>query len=350
MLQKSQVVLEDIDNISKSSVNWEKLKECNILITGINGLIASYMTYTLFYLNDNKDLKIKVYGLARNKEKTHKKWGEILKREDFHVIYQDVTEPIQTEIKMDYIIHAASQTGPKQFMDDPVGTAMGNVMGTYQLLEYGRLNQIKAFAMLSTREIYGKSSLDYVSEEDLGALNPAIVRSCYPESKRMAETLCASYKHQYGINSRIIRIAHTYGPGMLLSDGRVVGDFIGSVVNGQNIVMNSDGSGTLALTYIADVIEGIFYSICNFKDMVYNISNSSEPISVKQLAELLCAEFSNKNIGLEVNIPKAAQNSGYLNIKLGFLDSGKAKAEGWIPRTSLKDGMMRTVRSFEEVE
>ena len=347
MLKINQVVMEDIASIVRAPINWTKLRDCNILITGVNGLIASYMVYTLIYLNDTMNLNLKVFGMARNKSKTEEKWVEILKRNDFQVIYQNVEKPFESEIKMDYIIHAASQTGPKQFVNDPVGTAMGNVLGTYQLLEYARMNGTKGFMTLSTREIYGKGSLEYVTEEDMGALDSAKVRSCYPESKRMAETLCASYMHQYDICCKVVRIAHTYGPQMLLSDGRVVGDFLGNIVNGQNIVMNSDGSGTLSLTYIADVIEGIFYTLCNFKDMVYNVSSSDEPITVKHLAQLLCSIDSTKNIKIEKSILDSKENSGYLNIKLGFLNSNKAKAEGWIPHISLKEGMERTIRSFE---
>ncbi len=348
-MMQSQIITEDLKRIVSEPIAWDKLRGKKILISGINGLIASYIARTVFYLNDEKQMGIELYGIARNEEKTKKKWGETLERADFHIVYQDVTLPPAIDEPIDMIIHAASQTGPDQFVNDPVGTAMGNVLGTYQLLEYGRSHGTKQFLILSTREIYGKGNLDFVTEEQYGVVDPTSVRSCYPESKRMAETLCVSYRQQYGMDCRIVRIAHTYGPGMLLSDGRVVGDFLGNVVKRENIVMNSDGSGTLALTYIGDVVAGIFYSLLHFEGYVYNVSNSDETVTVKQLAETLCELFADHDIELIMHIPEQ-KSAGYLNYKLGFLQSGKAMAEGWSPKVDLRSGMQRTVRYYEEMK
>lgn len=228
-MQLHHVVQEDIDRILKEPIAWETLKGKKVLISGVNGLIATYLVRTMLVLNDTKNYGIQIYGIARNELKTRDKWKEVLERDDFHLVIQDVTKPVELSDEIDIIIHAASQTGPNQFVADPVGTAMGNVLGAYQLLEYGRTRGTKKFLLLSTREIYGKGSLDFVTEADYGSVDPTSVRSCYPEGKRMAENLCACYKSQYGIDCKIARIAHTYGPGMLLSDGRVVGDFLGNV-------------------------------------------------------------------------------------------------------------------------
>jgi len=296
MLELNKIIIEDLENIYNRDIDWEKFRNAAVLITGANGLIATYLIYMFLYLNEEKDLGVKVIGMARNPEKVEKKFGSLLKRNDFEVIYQDVTEPLQIESSVDYMIHTASPTGPRQFMSMPVDTIRANVTGTYNLLEAGREKGIKGFLLLSTREIYGSGPKDFVVEEDYGAVDPTLVRSCYPESKRMSETLCASYSAQYGMNCKVVRIAHTYGPGMILRDGRVVGDFLGNVVDGKDITMNSDGSGTLALTYIADVVASIMQVICNFKDFVYNISDSTETTSVKELAETLCGLFQEKGI------------------------------------------------------
>ncbi|MCI6034762.1 MAG: NAD-dependent epimerase/dehydratase family protein [Firmicutes bacterium] len=346
-MQLHHVVQEDIDRILKEPIAWETMKGKKVLISGVNGLIAAYLVRTMLVLNDTKDYGIQIYGIARNEQKTRDKWKEILERDDFHLVIQDVTKPVELSEEIDIIIHAASQTGPNQFVADPVGTAMGNVLGAYQLLEYGRIHGTQKFLLLSTREIYGRGSLDFVTEEDYGSVDPTSVRSCYPEGKRMAENLCACYKSQYGIDCKIARIAHTYGPGMLLSDGRVVGDFLGNVKNREDIVMNSDGSGTLALTYIGDVVAGLFYTLLQFKEMVYNVSNSEETVTVKQLAETLCDIFADRGIKLVMHIPKGEKSAGYLSYKLGFLKSDKAMAEGWEPKICLRDGMKRTMESYE---
>lgn len=347
MLTLNQVILEDLENIYQREIDWEKLKNKTMFITGVNGLIASYLTYLLLYLNDKYHMNIKIVGLARNKQKAQIKYGTLLERNDFEVVYQDVSNKIQFDGKVDFIVHAASPTGPKQFMSQPVDTILANVMGTNNLLEFAREKEVDGFLLLSTREIYGSGPKDFVTEEDYGIVNPTLVRSCYPEGKRISETLCAAYRRQYQINCKVVRIAHTYGPGMLLRDGRVVGDFLGNIVDGQDIVLNSDGSGTLALTYIADVVAGILMTMFNFSGFVYNISNSTETVTVKRLAEILTELFTEKNIHLRFEILDDTAKAGYLANKLGFLDSEKAISEGWQAATPLAEGMKRTVRFFE---
>ena len=348
-MKESHIIAEDLERIAAEPIDWEKLRGKTVLISGINGLIASYIARMIFYLNDTKNANILLYGLARNEKKTADKWGGLLERNDFRMVYQDVTQPLSLDVRIDVMIHAASQTGPEQFVKDPVGTAMGNVLGTYHLLEYGRNHGLSQFLLLSTREIYGKGNLDFVSEDEYGVMDPTSVRSCYPESKRMAENLCVSYRQQYEMDCRIVRIAHTYGPGMLLGDGRVVGDFLGNVVNRENIVMNSDGLGTLALTYIGDVVAGIFYTLLHFREHVYNVSNSQETVTVKELAQMLCEVFEDRGISVIMNIPKE-KSSGYLAYKLGFLKSDKAAKEGWEPKVNLRSGMKRTVQYFDEMK
>lgn len=344
----SSIIQEDIETIIQKPITWEQLYNKTILITGANGLIASYLIYTLLYLNDKKKANITVIGLARNYSKLKNKYGKLLERLDFHYVIQDVTTPISFSEKVNYIIHAASQTGPNQFINDPVGTAVGNMIGTFELLEYAKEHQIEGFLLLSTREIYGAGTKDFVSENDYGILNHTLVRSCYPESKKMAENLCACYREQYNLSCKVVRIAHTYGPGMLLSDGRVVGDFLGNAVRGENIILNSDGSGSLALTYISDVISGIYKVICNLDDFVFNISNSKEPILVRELAMLICSLFPEKKITAEFHSIENSKKNGYLNVKLGFLDSSKLESHGWIPEISLSDGIIRTVHYYDQ--
>lgn len=346
MLELNKVILEDLQNVCARKINWDKFRNASVLVTGANGLIATYIIYMLLYLNEYQDMGIQVIGLARNPQKVAQKYGSLLERDDFRMIYQDVTKPLQAEGAVDYIIHTASPTGPKQFMDTPVDTILANVAGAYHLLEAGREKQAKGFLLLSTREIYGSGGKDFVMEGDYGAVDPTLVRSCYPESKRMSETLCSAYCAQYGMNCKVVRIAHTYGPGMILRDGRVVGDFLGNVVDGKDITMNSDGSGTLALTYIGDALAGIMQALCNFEDFVYNISNSTETTSVRELAETLCALFPEKGISPRFQPASDREKAGYLANKLGFLDSAKAIGEGWEIQVPLAEGMRRTVQYF----
>lgn len=348
-MELHSIILEDLKQITEEKVNWDKLQDATVFITGVNGMIASYIVYTLLYLNDTKNLNIQVLGLARNEKKAQDRFGKLLERPDFHLIIQDITEPVQTDKKIDYVIHAASQTGPGQFTKDPVGTIAANTIGTKNLLDLAVEKQCQGFLFLSTREIYGKSltGQEFVTEEEYGALDPTLVRSCYPESKRMSETFCAAYKKQYDLNTKIIRIAHTYGPGMLIGDGRVVGDFLNNVVHNQDIVMNSDGSGILGLTYISDLIAGLFLSFLNFDSFVTNISSDRGIVTVKELAEMLAGMYPEKGIQTVFQEASKEVKAGYLAHKIPLLSSQKAMESGWEPKVGLQEGFLRTIEFFQ---
>lgn len=351
MLNLNKIILEDLERIASEQVQWEKLRGATVLITGAAGMIASYLTYLLLYLNETKNMKIQVLALVRNKEKAEKHFAGLLNREDLKLVVQDVCEPLDYEDKIDFIIHAASQVSPAQFIQDPAGTISANTTGTLTMLNLAKQKKAKGFLYLSTREIYGKApdSKEYVSETDYGAIDPTLLRSCYPESKRISETLCAAYKYQFNLNCKIARIAHSYGPGITIGDGRVLGDFLKNVINGENIVMNSEGNAVLGLTYISDLIRGLFLVLLNFDEMVYNISNQDATVTVRELALKLASMYPDKKIGVSFINASASQQSGYLSHRVGLLDSTKANESGWIPEVGIDEGMRRTVTYFETV-
>lgn len=326
-------------------IDWARLRDQTVLITGINGMIGTYLTLSLLMLNDRLQLNIQVIGLARNLAKARQRLASLLERPDFGLIAQDLAEPLQLDRPVDIIIHAASQTGPRQFTEDPVGTIDANVIGTRHLLEWGRRHQIRQFLFLSTREIYGENSAGraFVREDEYGPLDPTKIRSCYPESKRLGEMYCTAYRHQYQLDCRIARIAHTFGPGMTIGDGRVVGDFLKNVIDGRNIEMNSDGSGTLALTYITDVIAGIFLFLLNTSETVCNISNDERILTVRELAELLMTFNRNPAARAVFKEASATIKMGYLANPPALLGSARIKAAGWQPLVSLEEGFRRVI-------
>lgn len=345
MLQLKSIVLEDLKNIISEDINWRKLRNKTVLISGANGMIATYIIYTLLYLNDVKDMHISIVGLVRNEMKARARFGTLLARDDFKLLVQDVAEPIKQNINVNYIIHAASQTSPKAFMNDPVGTIKANVLGTLNLLDCAVKNKA-AFIYFSTREIYGNApeGVDYVKENDFGVVNQTLVRSCYPESKKMSENIIASYRSQYGIEAKIVRIAHTYGPGMVIGDGRVLGDFIKNFIENKDITLKSKGQVILALTYLSDTVSGIFKTLLNFNDWIYNISKDDNPVSVLELAEYI-ATLGNLKIIFDIPVNKGKE-TGYLQNRVALLSSTKAKNEGWNPKVNYKMGLERTLNYF----
>ena len=134
---------------------------------------------------------------------------------------------------------------------------------------------------------------------------------------------------------------------MQISDGRVVGDFIGNVVKGENITMNSDGSSVLGLTYISDLIRGLFRLLFDFEDMTYNISSKQSVVTVKELADTLAKLYKERKINVVQTTVNANIRRGYLSNKVPLLDSTKAETEGWISQVSIQEGLKRTIEYFD---
>lgn len=337
------IIMEDTQSIISQLANWEKLRGKTILITGASGLIASYMVYTLLYLNDSREMNMHILALVRNGKKASAQFGSLLERKDLTLIVQDVCSPLAYEGAVDYIVHAASQASPRYFTTDPVGTILANTTGTQNMLELARHKKNEGFLYISTREIYGAplEGMTRITESDYGVMDPTSVRSCYPESKRMAETLCRAYAHQYDIQAKVARIAHTYGPDTVMDNGRVWGDFITNVVRGENIVLKSQGTMELAFTYIRDMVAGLFLVLLNGQDFVYNLANPNTVISVRGLAELLISLYPEKHLQVVMQIPK--DTSAYLANKVAELDCTRAIGLGWNPNVSLEEGFRRTI-------
>lgn len=344
-----KVVENDMEYIINHDITWEKLRNSTVLLTGANGMIASYLIYTLLYLNEKKSLNIKVLGLVRNQAKAENHFCKLLERDDFSLIVQDVCLPVAYAGDIDYIIHAASQASPRDFCEDPVGTIKSNTVGTMQMLDLAVAKKAKGFLYLSTREIYGEpiTAVEFITEEEYGVVNPMLVRSCYPESKRMAENLCSSYRHQYDVHTKVARIAHTYGPGIAVGDGRVVNDFLYNILHKEDIIMNSDGSKILSLTYLSDTVTGLFMYMLDVEEPVCNISAERYVLSVKDLAELLVRIFADRKIKAKFKAVSEIEKMGYLQNKVALLSSHKIAQYGWKPLIGLKEGFNQTIRYLE---
>ena len=160
--------------------------------------------------------------------------------------------------------------------------------------------------------------------------------------------MCASFKEQYGLNTKIVRLAHTYGPGMSIYDGRVQADFLNNVLNNKNIILKSDGSSIRTYTYIADAIKAMFLVLLNSNDIVYNIADEESKTSIRELAETLVAIKKDKKLKFPFYIPNEV-NKGCASFKNGILSTKKIRTElGWKPKYGIPEGFERTIRHLEE--
>ena len=211
----NSILEEDIKNIADSNlVNWQEFNNKSILITGATGLICSIMIKAFC----KKKLNLKMYLLVRNKENAKQMYGE---NENIEYIESSIENFNVEDIKVDYIIHAASPTKSKFFVEKPVETLNTAVLGTKNILEFAKNIGIKSMVYLSSMEMYGTINDENVTEEKLGYINTLNVRSSYSEGKRVCELYCYSYQKEYGVPVKIARIAQTFGAGISKNENRV---------------------------------------------------------------------------------------------------------------------------------
>lgn len=342
------VVEEDLRSICDADLPWSELEGRRFLVTGAAGMLPAYFVESLLFLNEHVFRRpAHVVGMVRSIERASRRFAEYSDRSDLLLVEHDVCREFE-DSHFDYIIHAASPASPAQFGADPVGTLCPNTIGTYLLLEAAQRQGTKSLLFFSSGEVYGNIPAQGVPiQEDMyGALDPTNIRSCYGESKRMGETMCSAWSHQYGVPTKIVRPFHTYGPGMALGDGRVFSDFVANIVASENIVMTSDGSAARSYCYLADATQGFFTVLLKGKTAEpYNVG-SDHVLTVRQLADLLVRLVPEKH--LEVIRDDASAPTGYLQSPVSDIrpDLSKTAGLGWRPTTKPEEGFLRTLRSM----
>lgn len=344
----NRIISEDISKIiSSEKVDWHLFANKTILVTGASGFLPSYMIETLLALNKAYEANIKVTALVRNKDNYTSRFSHHLKNPNLKMLLQDVSEPIHLDSPHHFIIHAASQASPKYYGIDPVGTLKANVLGTINLLELARNHPVESFLYFSSGEVYGEASIFPTKETDYGYLDPVSVRSCYAESKRMAENMCASWHSQFSIPAKIVRPFHTYGPGIALNDGRVYADFIKNILYDRQITLSSDGQAKRAFCYLSDATLAFFIVLAHGENaQPYNIGNKFSEITISNLAHLLIKIFPEKNLNVVKEIKEADINYLQSTISRNLPDTSKIESLGWIPLIDIQEGFGRTISSF----
>jgi UDP-glucuronate decarboxylase len=349
-MNSNKIILEDLEAIYNSEIDWSRFFNSTILVTGANGFLPAYLVESLLYINYiNPNARVKIIALVRNIQKAKNRFSDYRNNFNLKFISQDVSDPIVLSDKIDYIIHAASQASPKFYGKDPVGTLKANVLGTINLMDIAIINKVKSFLYFSSGEVYGEISIGKVptTESDYGYIDPANVRSCYAESKRMGENICVSYFHQYNVPIKIVRPFHTYGPGMMLNDGRVYADFVSDILNDKDISMNSDGLAQRSFCYLTDATIGFFKVLLNGKDgNAYNVGNPEQEYSILALAEQLVKIYPEKKLRVIKQIQ--SENNNYLKspITRSSPNINKIKLLNWSPKISIEDGFKRTIESY----
>ena len=322
--------VSDLLQIFEKNLPWEKLSSRRILVTGSTGLIGGCLVDALM-LNPNRNYQL--FASGRNKQRALDRFKEYVECDDFHFLEYDVLYPLNCDVDFDYIIHAASYASPNAFVQNPVEVMKSNIIGVSNLIEFGLAHQMKRFLYISTGEIYGEGDGRVFDEEYSGYVNCLIPRSCYPSSKRAAETLCVSYAAEYGADVVIARPCHVYGPNFSEKDNRVYAQFIRNILNDSDIIMKSTGEQFRSWCYVVDCISALLHILLKGENgQAYNIAAPNSNISIRELAETI-AEIGGRKV--VIDIPDAEEKRGFNPVTKSVLSTEKLTKLGWYVKTEI---------------
>lgn len=320
--------LQDIINVATLPYSWSKLDNKTIMISGGTGFIGSFITNVFRYRNEKYNSNVRIVSLTRR--------GGV-SDDTVKYLKADITKLISYADTVDFILHLASNTHPKQYGEDPVGTITTNVIGCDNLLKLAAEKKA-TFLLASSVEIYGQGSKEPMNEHYFGYLDCNIARNGYNEAKRTCEALCQSYKQQYGVEVKIARLARVYGADKKL-DTKAMSQFMDKAIAGEDIILKSKGNQRFSYCYIADAVSGILKVLLDGENgEAYNISDEDEGLSLGDYAEYI-ASLANKKVIYKIENDEAASRASY-----ALLDFSKLKSLGWKPLYKVAEGLERTYK------
>ena len=348
MLYDNKNWIADIDKVIEVVPELDELAGKSLMITGAAGLVCSAVVDIIFRYNDTHDKKIQVLAAGRWPEEMSGRFGNLVNRDDFTFVVYDASKTDNViDVHSDYIIHGASNASPNMIVKEPVETMMSNFLGMKYLLDYAKDQGTKRILYISSSEVYGeKEGTEPYKEGQYGYIDLLKARNSYSVGKRAAETLCASYADEYGVESVIVRPGHIYGPTASPYDNRVASAWSYAVAKGEDIVMKSDGAQIRSYCYCLDCASAMLkVLLCGENCHAYNISNPDSIISIKQMAEIL---VKSAGVKLRMELPTDEERKGFNPMSNSSLESTSLTGLGWRGCFDAEAGFTHTVQILKE--
>ena len=304
------------------------------LITGGAGFLGSHLCDRMI-LEGHDVICLDNLVTGRMENVTH-----LIGQGAFQFIKQDVTEYLDIDGQVDYVLHFASPASPVDYQRFPIQTLKVGSLGTHKALGLAKAKGAR-FLLASTSEVYGDPLMHPQREDYWGNVNPIGPRGVYDEAKRFAEAITMAYHRFHGLETRIARIFNSYGPRMRPSDGRVVSNFINQALRGRPLTVYGDGSQTRSFCYVSDMVEGIYRLLKSSEVEPVNLGNPKE-FSVIELARMVLRAVGGASTiefhPLPTDDPRVRQP-----------DLGLARAQlGWEPTVEITQGLALTIDYFRK--
>lgn len=338
------ILQEDISSFVDKISLGDEFRGKTFLITGATGLIGSILTKCLVKLDQVKQLNLIIVCPVRNIEKARTVFEDTFNC--LVIVECDLCDYLKNlKKRFDYIIHCASPTSSRFFVENPVETYNLAVDSTRLILDNIKNYGTESMVFVSSLEVYGSilDDKEQVTEDCQGYINPLDTRSSYSMGKRSAECLCYLYSKEYDLPVKIARLTQTFGAGVSKDDNRVFAQFARSAVNNENIVLHTTGESAKPYCYTTDCICAIlFIMLYGEKGQAYNVANESTYISIKEMAELIVEKF---NPTIKV-VQELHSDLGYAPITKLRLSTEKLRNLGWAPRYNLVEMFERYIKSI----
>lgn len=352
----------DLDYICQQAKEaFSQMSGRRLLITGGAGFLGYYLVQSVLRWNRTEGLSnpvaVTVYD---NYIRGIPNWLQRLEAEDdLHLQRHDIRGPMPDDAgAFEYVVHAAGIASPIYYRRHPIETMDANINGLRTLLDHslahGDTAPLEGFLFFSSSEIYGDPTPENIptAETYRGNVSCTGPRACYDESKRYGETLCVNFAQQHSLPVKIARPFNNYGPGLKITDGRVLPDFCRNVLDGEDIVMHSDGAPTRTFCYCADAVTGYIKTLVHGRPgEAYNIGVEQPEISMRDLAGMVVdtARDLLQYTGKVVHQPSSEADYLIDNPNRRCPVIGKARSHlGYDPQVSLEEGVRRSLLWYRD--
>ena len=354
----AELLRTDLDYVCDNlQAEFGRMAGKRLLITGGAGFLGYYLVQSALHFNSTRSpgqpIRVTVWdSFIRG---TPSWLTALAGTPHLTVERRDLIEPLpQPMPDFEWIIHAAGIASPPFYRKYPLKTIDANINGVRNLLEYSvaqaaKGKPLEGFLFYSSSEIYGDPTPDWIPtpEHYRGLVSCTGPRACYDESKRFGETLCVVFAQQHGVPTKIARPFNNYGPGLKITDRRVISDFAREVFAGRDLIMYSDGKPTRTFCYSADSITGYYKVLVKgHAGESYNVGTEKPEISMAELAQKVIAISSDlfDYRGKLVHMPNP--EADYLvdnpNRRCPNIDKGRAHL-GYDPTILVDEGLRRSM-------
>ena len=323
---------EDIELIATLPYQWDIIKNKTILISGGTGFIGSFLIDVIRYRNEHFASNTHIISMSRH--------GGV-SDDTVTSMVADVTKPIDLKTNVDFVLHLASNTHPKQYASDPIGTILTNIIGCDNLLKLAVDHHATRFLLASSVEIYGEGSIEPMDEYYCGYIDCNNARAGYNESKRTCEALVQAYRDSCGIDAVIIRLARTFGPDAK-RDTKAISQFFEKAINDEDIILKSKGNQRYSYIYVADAASGILKVLLDGKNgEAYNVAADYDNHTLKEYAEMI-AGFAGRKV-----VVACEENSSVSKAVNAIMKCDKIKDIGWKSCYTVSNAMERTYKIYK---